>query len=413
MRRSSPRGLALLAIVTGAAGCTGDGASIDPTFEAVVEHVLEPRCTFSSCHASPTIAATLNLTAERACDALVNQPSCLFPDRMRVIPGRPDDSFFFHKIDGQGLGQTPTGSCAPTNLLMPFGGAQLPDDERALVHDWIAAGAACTPNPDLPPGDLPPALASITTDRTTPLAGETIAITVALDKPAPEGGLAIALATSSDAISAPVQVVIPGASASARFEAYALRPTSRFTLRAAMGQASKEIVLRVGGLEVSEVMADPIGIDDGSQWIKLHNRSSLPIDLSGYDLRAGALDYSLVAVPLAGTIPAGGCAVIGGPTRSSINGTPNYAQAVNFTPDLPHPRTGAAGYALVDRGAAPVGGVAAPMDAMIVGAMNTRLLNPDAVIASPYCATPAPGTSALRTGPITCVQTTMQPNTCQ
>jgi len=411
MRRSTPGVLALLAIT--AAACTGGGASSDPTFEAVVEHVLEPRCTFSSCHASPTIAATLNLTAERACDALVNQPSCLFPDRMRVVPGRPEDSFFFHKMDGQGLNQAPTGSCAPTNLPMPFGGVQLPDDELALVHDWIAAGAACTPNPDLPPGDLPPALASVTTDRAVPLAGETIAITVALDKPAPEGGLAIALATSSSALSAPVQVVIPGASSTARFEAYALRPTSRLTLRATMGPRSRQLVLRIGGLEVAEVLADPIGIDDGSQWIKLHNRSSLPIDLSGYDLKAGELSYGLVTVPLDGTLPAGGCAVIGGPLRSSTNSEPSYAQIVNFTPDLPHPRLGAAAYALFDRGAAPVDGVAAPMDAVIVGTANTRLLSPDAVLASPYCATPAPGMSALRTGPSTCVQAQMQPNTCQ
>ncbi len=82
----------------------------------------------------------------KACDTLISQPSCLFPDRMRIVPGRPEDSFFFHKLTGEGLNEAPTGNCggAQTNLLMPFGASELPDSELALVHDWIAAGATCT-----------------------------------------------------------------------------------------------------------------------------------------------------------------------------------------------------------------------------------------------------------------------------
>src|SRR4051812_43601229 len=102
---------AVFAAVSTAACATGD-VTTEATFEDVVAQVIEPRCTFSSCHGSPTTAAQLDLSPARICDALVNQPSCLFPDRMRVVPGHPEDSFFFHKLTGQGLNETPTGSCA-------------------------------------------------------------------------------------------------------------------------------------------------------------------------------------------------------------------------------------------------------------------------------------------------------------
>ena len=409
---------ALFALASAAAAaCDPGGSSGEATFEAVVADVLVPRCTFSSCHATPTFAATLDLTPERACDMLVNQPSCLFPDRMRIVPGHPEDSFFFHKIDGQGLAQTPTGSCATTNLLMPFGGAQLPAGELALVQDWIAAGASCTSMPDQP-GDQAPAIATIAVDRLTPIAGETITITLTLDKAAPEGGQMVMLAMDSGAISAPVQVVVPPTATVARFQAYAVRPASRFALRATSGKSSKTLVLRITGLEIAEVLTDPIGTDDGLQWIKLRNQSFVDIDLNGYTLKAGDRSYNVTTVPLTvpppRMIPPGGCALIGGPAQSSVNGDPIYLQAVDFAPDLPHPRTATSGFALFDSNAAPINGIATPVDTMIVGANNSaRLLGPDGEISPPYCATPVPGTSARRTGPATCAESPMQPNICQ
>jgi len=175
----------------------------------------------------------------------------------------------------------------------------------------------------------------------------------------------------------------------------------------------KDLVLRVAGLDIAEVLADPAGADDGLQWVKLRNRSSLAIDLTGYRLKAGESNYDLVAVDLAGMIPAGGCALIGGPTQSGVNGEPIFSQVANFTPDLPHVGPQAAGYAVFDSSASAVGGVPTPVDTMLVGANNdAQLLGVDAEIPGPHCATPAAGTSALRTAAGTCVQAPMQPRTC-
>lgn len=411
---------ALVAAALGAAGCDGSTPTEEPaTFEDVVEQVLTPKCTFAQCHSTTTAAANLDLTPERACETLVNKPSCLFPERLRVVPGNPEDSFFFHKLTGQGLDEVPTANCGNdstttvrTNLLMPYGASELADDDLRLVHSWIAAGASCTPGG---PGPKPgaPTIESISASKAAPVAGETITITVTLDKAARAGGQPIALETDSSALSAPVHMIVPTSETAVQFEVYALRPTSRFTMRARAGTSSKELVLRIGGLDIAEVLADPAGEDDQLQWVKLHNRSALPLDLSSYRLQAGQGNYDLVTVGLTGSIPAGGCVVIGGPTTAGTNSDPVFAQAVDFTPDLPYAGTQAAGFAVFDASAAPVGGVMTPVDTLLVGIVNdAQLLGPDGEIATPACGTPASGLSARRTGPGTCVQAEMQPHSC-
>lgn len=415
MRTQSLLIVAALAAATATACSSSDEQAQDPTFEAIVKDVFEPRCTFSSCHTNPTVAAALDLTPEKACDTLVNKPSCLFPDRMRIVPGHPEDSFFFHKLTGQGLDETPTGSCGTqTNLIMPFGATALPDNELALVHDWIAAGAACqgSGNPPPPPAPAGPAIASITASSMAPLAGQSISFTVTLDKAAPEAGMMVTLDMDQSAMSAPVQLVVPATKTAVKFDAYALRPTSRFTLRARAGASFKDVVLRIGGLEIAEVLADPTGDDDQLQWIKIHNKTALPIDLSSYRLKAGQSNYDLVSVGLTGIIPAGGCFVVGGPLQSGANSEPIFSQLHDFSPNLPHDGTQAAAFALFDSNT-PVGGVVTPVDTMVVGATNAaQLLGPDAEIATPYCGAPAAGMSALRNGDKTCVTTYPQPRTC-
>jgi hypothetical protein len=382
-----------------------------------VEQVIVPRCTFSSCHGSPTTAAQLDLTPARVCDALVNQPSCLFPDRMRVVPGHPEDSFFFHKLTGQGLNETPTGSCASetrSNLAMPYGASALDDSDLALVHNWIAAGAQCTgtgTGGQITP--VAPAIASLASSRAVPVAGETFSVTVTLDKAAPEGGQMVALDMDQNVISAPVQLMVPAAAKTVKFDVYPLRPTSRFAIRAHVGESTKEFVLRIAGLEIAEVLADPTGTDDQLQWVKLHNRTALPIDLNNYSLKAGQGSYGLVSVGLSGTIPAGGCVVVGGPVQSATNAEPTYSQLVDFSPNLPRGDVQAAGFAVFDNTRAPINGIPTPVDTMLVGGGNAaKLLGPDAEIATPYCGTPAEGLSALRTGTGTCVAAQMQPHSC-
>jgi hypothetical protein len=406
---------AVLAAVFTAA-CTTDPQE-EPTFEAVMQRVIEPRCTFSSCHALPTKAAKLDLSPARICETLINKPSCMFPDRMRILPGHPEESFFFQKLTGDGLHDPPTsGECAgETNLVMPYGAKALDQGSIDLVHSWIAAGADCTSTggPIGPEGPTGPVLTGFTVDRAAPLAGESFTFTVTIDQAAPEGGQKVAIAFDTDALSAPLQVTVPATTKTFRFDGLAMAPTSRFTIKATVGESSKELVLRIAGLDIAEVLTDPAGTDEGLQWVKVRNRTAMPIDLSGYELKVGQSNYDLLKVQLTGMLAPGACAVIGGPAQTPENGFPVFAQMVNFTPDLPHSGFQAAGFALFDKAASGVGGIKTPVDTMLVGANNNaQLLGPDAEVASPHCVRPLVGTSALRTGPGTCIEAAMQPNAC-
>jgi hypothetical protein len=382
-----------------------------PTMDAVFSQVLEPRCTFSACHSAPTVAARLDLSRERACNALVNASSCLFPQRMLVVPSAPDDSFLMHKLTGTGLTEMPTSNCSgDSNAVMPFGASEIPEPELALVRDWISAGAPCEGGNDPDPVDSPQVISSVTASHLAPLAGELVKITIELIKPAPEGGQVIDLQTESRALSAPVRVFVAAGDTKVKLDAYAERPTSLFNLIATAGKSSKAIQLRVRGLEVSEVLGHAPG---NAQWIKLRNTTALPIDLTRYRLQAGQSNYGLVTVPLTGTIAPGRCAVIGGPASSPVNGSPMFDQMVNFTPDLPAQGNNATGYAVFDTAAAMVGGVRPPVDTILVGANNNaQLLGADGQVAVPGCAAVPAGSSAQRTGAAQCMSSAPQPNQC-
>lgn len=418
--------LALLAALATTAACATANnptpPSLEPTFESMVENVLTPKCTFAQCHSSTTAAAGLDLTPEKACGELVDVQSCLLPHRTRIVPGKPEDSFFFHKLTGEGLAteMPASGACGfglatPTNLLMPFGAAELSLAELKLVHDWIADGAECEGTPD----PTPPSVTDIVLNlkKPVPFSKEPFSITIKIDQPAVsmtgKDGQRVMLETNGNLLGVPSTVVVPEGETSVTFDALAMNPTSRFKFVARIGDRSKEIVMRIGGLEIAEVLANPVGNDDQLQWIKLRNRTMAPIDLSGYQIRSGENDYNFVALDLEGTIPALGCAVVGGTSSTSSNGNPVFMQSVNFEPNLPHSRPQSAGYALFADNAENYGGVATPVDTMLVGANNfARLLGPDAENADPYCTTPGAGMSALRTGPKTCVHASMQPTIC-
>ena len=402
--------------ITATAACSNDEV-IEPTFDNVYERVLAPKCTFSACHAAPTKAAQLDLTKEIACRELVNKPSCLFPNRMRIIPGHPEESFFFHKLTGEGLADVPSSNCSgETNALMPFGGSEIPEAEMQLVNAWIAAGASCDPGPDpKPPIEVGPSpISELRPNRLVPIAGESITVTVTLERPAPSGGQMIEIEAKSPSVFAPERRYVEGGASTVEFDAYAGRPTSLFAIRVTTGASVKELVLRVGGLSVAEVLNDPLGDDDNLQWIKLRNLTSVAIDLSRYRLRIGQESYDQTGVQLSGSIPAGGCMVVGGPSSSFANGEPVIGLPADFSPNLPVSGAQASGYAVFDNDARPPAGqVLTPVDTMLFGVNNeAQLLGPDAEVPGPFCDGAPEGYTVKRTGAGACIISEMRPNQC-
>jgi hypothetical protein len=324
-----------------------------------------------------------------------------------------------HKLTGFDLTEAPPNDCSgQANAPMPFGGSTIPQEEIDLVRSWIAAGAPCestgtdTPRPDPGPDvEPPPAITSLTVDRAVLLPGQIVTFTAELDKAAPAGGQLIDVQTTNPSLSAPVQVVVSAGTTRMTFDAYAARPTSLFTVTVRTGVTARSIQLRVAGVEVTEVLTDA-GHGDRSQWVKLRNTSSLPLDLSGYRLQVGQDSYGLITVPLTGTIDPGTCALVGDLTGPAPIDGPVLFQRVDFTPDLPTPGFEATGYAVFDASAPMVGGVQPPLDAVLVGEHNDRLIGVDTQLAAVGCAAPPIGSSTKRTGAATCTSATPQPAQC-
>lgn len=109
----------------------GDDPSgpLTPRFTSIQSHVFTPVCT--ACHAGAAAPAGLRLDAASSFTMLVDVPSREVPSLKRVAPGKPDDSYLIHKLEGH----------AAVGARMPLGGPYLDAKTIATIRQWIAEGA--------------------------------------------------------------------------------------------------------------------------------------------------------------------------------------------------------------------------------------------------------------------------------
>ncbi len=112
----------------------------------------------------------------------------------------------------------------------------------------------------------------------------------------------------------------------------------------------------VSALIISEVMYNPVGPDDGNEWVELYNDTLTAVDLADYSLGWGGVDYTIGTLNLdgAGVLAPGAYVVIGGP-----------ASPFDFDPDLENGFIIADGVALFDMDAASITPTTVPIDALI------------------------------------------------
>jgi hypothetical protein len=113
-------------------GADDDGPLV-ASFESIQAHVLTPLCTV--CHAGSAAPLALRLDAANAYASLVGVPSVEASSLLRVAPGRSDDSYLIHKLEGR----------AAVGARMPLGGPYLDAETMAVIRQWIAAGALPAP----------------------------------------------------------------------------------------------------------------------------------------------------------------------------------------------------------------------------------------------------------------------------
>ena len=125
-------------------------------------------------------------------------------------------------------------------------------------------------------------------------------------------------------------------------------------------------------LMISEVLYDASSSDGGKEWVELYNGTHSPIDLSSYSIGGGGNDYTNSQLQLAGTIPPGGCWVVGGPTSSADNAFPVFELAQEILSNLQNSNSAgvADGVALFDVPAVAVTAATVPYDTVVYGTTN-------------------------------------------
>lgn len=116
-------------LVPGGPGGPGDGGVLVASLASIQDRVLTPLCTI--CHAGAAAPVGLRLDAGNSHALLVGVPSGEQPSLLRVAPGRPDDSYLIHKLEGH----------AAVGARMPLGGPYLDVTTINIIRQWITAGA--------------------------------------------------------------------------------------------------------------------------------------------------------------------------------------------------------------------------------------------------------------------------------
>jgi len=166
--------------------------------------------------------------------------------------------------------------------------------------------------------------------------------------------------------------------------------------------AAPAAALPIGGLWISEVMANPAGPDNGNEWVELYNSTSSAIDLSNYTLGwGGAADYSTGTLALSGSILPGQYFVIGG-------GAPTIDLAADFNPDLLN------GFLVSDGVALFQNGVTNPVHVVIYGGIFGNLvglIDETGAVGSVDVGIPAAGSSIVFDGSSWSTSATPTPGT--
>ena len=150
-----------------------------------------------------------------------------------------------------------------------------------------------------------------------------------------------------------------------------------------------------GSPVLSEVFYDATSGDDGLEWVELYNPTGESIDLASFSLGNGGASYTSSLVQLAGTIPAGGTFVVGGPTSGSANYFPDLDQEIDFNPDFQNSGTVGDGVALFDVPASQVTSSTVPVDAVVYGPNNSSNLIDETGSANAPEVGDAPGGSSI------------------
>ena len=113
-------------------------AAIEPTAEAIAEHVFGKSCAQSVCHSGNSPQEGLSLSDLGEVQAAIGTASAQKPEVMLIVAGDAANSYIVNKMRGQNMSLvSSTGKAA--GLMPP--NSPLCEPKIKAVEDWINAGA--------------------------------------------------------------------------------------------------------------------------------------------------------------------------------------------------------------------------------------------------------------------------------
>lgn len=113
------------------AAISGGGLPFEPTFAEIQANIFTPSCALSFCHGA-AMQMGMDLREGAAYQSIVGVPSFEVPDKFRIAPFLPDESYMICKLE----------NCSwVVGSQMPLIGGPLPSEVIAVMRAWVQAGA--------------------------------------------------------------------------------------------------------------------------------------------------------------------------------------------------------------------------------------------------------------------------------
>ena len=105
---------------------------LEPTFSSISKNIFIKKCSLYTCHSSAFSkkSADLDLSAgKNTYINLVNVPSSTYPEIIRILPGKPDESLLIQRLEGKII------------ISVPLERDCISKDEIQIIREWIKNGA--------------------------------------------------------------------------------------------------------------------------------------------------------------------------------------------------------------------------------------------------------------------------------
>jgi len=113
-------------------------SAIEPTAEAVAEHVFGKSCAQTVCHSGYSAQEGLSLTEVEEVKAAIGKASAQKPEVMLIVAGDAANSYIVNKMRGENMSAVSSTNKA-AGIMPP--NSPLCEPKIKAVEDWINAGA--------------------------------------------------------------------------------------------------------------------------------------------------------------------------------------------------------------------------------------------------------------------------------